>query len=54
MPVAFSSLADQAVFIVGALIAAIFFEPARTPAYIILGVLAVVGLLLFIPRCGVS
>ena len=49
VPVAFSSLADQAVFIVGALIAAIFFEPARTPAYIILGVLTVVALLLFVP-----
>ena len=49
VPVAFSSLADQTVFIAGALLAAIFFEPARMPAYIILGVLVVVGLLLFIP-----
>lgn len=49
VPVAFSSIADQTVFIAGALLAAIFFEPARMPAYIILGVLVVVGLLLFIP-----
>ena len=49
VPVAFSSLADQTVFIVGALVAAIFFEPARMPALIILGVLVGVGLLLLIP-----
>ena len=49
VPVAFSSIADQAIFIAGALVAAIFFEPARLPAYIILGVLAGLGLLLLIP-----
>lgn len=49
VPVAFSSIADQTVFILGGLVAAIFFEPARVPVFIILGVLVVTGALLFIP-----
>ena len=49
VPVAFSSVADQVVFVVGALVAAVFFPPARVPAYVILGVLGVAGVLLLIP-----
>ncbi|MCA9839711.1 MAG: flippase-like domain-containing protein [Trueperaceae bacterium] len=49
VPVAFSSLADQTLFLASALVAAVFFEPARLPALIILGVLAVLAGLLLIP-----
>lgn len=49
VPTIFSSLTDQVVFMVATLIAAIFFAPARTLAYILLAVVAGVGLLLLIP-----
>jgi uncharacterized protein (TIRG00374 family) len=49
VPVAFSSIYDQIVFISAALIAAIFYAPARQPAFIILGILIVTGLLMLVP-----
>ncbi len=56
VPVTFSSLTDQTVFMMGTLLAAIFFPPARSAAYVILIVLAGLGLLLLIPavRRGLS
>jgi uncharacterized protein (TIRG00374 family) len=48
-PVAYSSILDQAVLISGALLAALWFEGARLPALILLGILSVVGLVLLIP-----
>jgi uncharacterized protein (TIRG00374 family) len=45
-PVAFSSILDQVVFVGGALIAALWYPPARQPAAIILGVL-LVGIMVF-------
>jgi uncharacterized protein (TIRG00374 family) len=49
VPVAFSSGIDQAVFIVSSLIAALWFEAARTPALIILGVLTVFAAIALVP-----
>ncbi|HSO27909.1 MAG TPA: lysylphosphatidylglycerol synthase transmembrane domain-containing protein, partial [Anaerolineales bacterium] len=48
-PVALSSILDQAVFVVGALIAALFVPAARTPALILLGVVIVLGIIMAIP-----
>lgn len=48
-PVAYSSILDQVVFIVSSLVAALFFPGARTAAFILLGVLAVLALLFFVP-----
>lgn len=48
-PVLFSSLLDQAVFIGCSLLAALWFEAARTPALISVGVLAVIVLVFLIP-----
>ena len=48
--VLFSSLADQAVFILGLFALAIWFPVARAAALITLGALVVVGLLLFVPQ----
>ena len=48
-PVALSSILDQAVFIVGSLIAALFVPAARTPALILLGVVLVFAAVLAIP-----
>lgn len=39
-PVVLSSLLDQALYFAGALVAALWFEPARTPALFLLGTLA--------------
>lgn len=50
VPVAFSSIADQAVFIACAVVAAVFFEPVRLPALVITGAIAAVGLLLLVPQ----
>lgn len=49
VPVALSSALDQAVFIVGSLIAALWFPFARTPALILLIVLTIVGTIAAIP-----
>lgn len=49
VPIAVHSGWDQVVFLLGGLIAAFWFPAARTPVLIIFGVLAVIGLLLFIP-----
>jgi uncharacterized protein (TIRG00374 family) len=49
VPVIFSSAIDQAIFIVGSLGAALWFEAARTPAFILLGVITAVVLLYLIP-----
>lgn len=48
-PVALSSILDQVLFLAGALVAALWFEPARLPALILLGILACAGLLLAVP-----
>jgi uncharacterized protein (TIRG00374 family) len=48
-PVLFSSLLDQVMFIVGALIAALWFKPARIPAGIALSVMIVIVVILFVP-----
>ncbi len=49
VPVVFSSAIDQTIFIVGSLIAALWFEAARTPAFILLGVITTVTLISIIP-----
>jgi len=49
VPVALSSILDQAVFIVAALLAAFWFEDIRVPALILLGFLLLLGLLFLIP-----
>lgn len=49
VPVGLSSLLDQVVFILGSLVAALWFEYARTPALIILGVLLVVAAVFIVP-----
>ena len=49
VPVAFSSICDQAVFVAAALVAAIFYAPARTPALVIAGVIVVGTVLTLIP-----
>lgn len=49
VPVAVHSGWDQAIFLLGGLIAALWFPAARLPVLIILGLLALVGLLLLIP-----
>ena len=49
VPVVFSSAMDQVVFIVGSLIAALWFEAARTPVLIVLGVLALLTAVALIP-----
>jgi uncharacterized protein (TIRG00374 family) len=49
IPVLLNSGLDQAVFITGSLIAALWFEWARTPVFIVLSVLIVAGLILVIP-----
>ena len=48
-PVAYSSLLDQAVFILCSLIAALFFSAAQNVALVLLGVVAVLGLLFWLP-----
>ena len=48
-PVLFSSLLDQVVFILCSLVAALWFEAARTPALILVGVLAVLVLVFLVP-----
>jgi uncharacterized protein (TIRG00374 family) len=48
-PVAISSALDQVVFILGSLVAALWFPYARMPALILLGVLVIVGLIFLIP-----
>ncbi|CAN5877089.1 hypothetical protein BH24DEI2_BH24DEI2_01560 [soil metagenome] len=48
-PVLFSSLLDQVVFIGCSIIAALWFEAARTPALILVGVLAVLALVFIVP-----
>ncbi len=48
-PVLFSSLLDQVVFIACSLVAALWFEAARTPALILVGILAVLVLVLLVP-----
>ncbi len=45
-PLAISSLSDQLLFIFCAMVAAFWFEPARQPALIMLGVLLCIGILL--------
>ena len=50
VPVAAHSAWDQAVFLLGGLIAALWFPAARLPVLIILGVLVVVAALLLIPK----
>ncbi len=49
VPVLFSSAIDQAIFVVGALVAALWFEPARMPAFVALGVLSAVTLIFIVP-----
>lgn len=49
VPVVFSSGIDQIVFIVGALVAALWFETARLPVAILLAVLTAVAVLFLIP-----
>lgn len=49
VPVIFSSGIDQVVFIVGSLLAALWFEAARTPAFILLGVITAVAIIFIIP-----
>lgn len=49
VPVVFSSGIDQVVFIVGSLIAALWFEAARTPAVVLLGLIAVALVIALIP-----
>lgn len=49
VPVVLSSGIDQVIFIVGSLVAALWFEAARTPAFILLGVLTVAALIFLIP-----
>lgn len=49
VPVIFNSLLDQVVLISGALIAALWFERARTSVLIIIGVIAALGVALYIP-----
>lgn len=48
-PVALSSILDQAVFVVGALVAALFVQSARVPALILLGVVIALGAVLLFP-----
>ncbi|HVK02528.1 MAG TPA: lysylphosphatidylglycerol synthase transmembrane domain-containing protein [Armatimonadaceae bacterium] len=45
-PLALSSLTDQAMFLLCALVAALWFESARRPVFILLGVLAAVSIVL--------
>jgi uncharacterized protein (TIRG00374 family) len=45
-PIALSSLLDQAVFLVGSMLAALWFDAARKPLLVLLAVLAVLSLLL--------
>ena len=49
VPVALSSILDQVVFIVTALLAAFWFESVRVPALILLGILIVFVMLLLFP-----
>lgn len=49
VPVFFSSALDQLVFIVGSLAAALWFEAARMPAFILWGVITAVSLAFLIP-----
>jgi uncharacterized protein (TIRG00374 family) len=49
-PVALSSLLDQVVFVISSLVAAYFFEGARRPMLVILGVLAALALALGLPQ----
>jgi uncharacterized protein (TIRG00374 family) len=49
VPIAFNSIWDQIIFISGGLIVALWFPAARLPIFIILGVLAVIGILLLLP-----
>lgn len=49
VPVAVHSGWDQAVFLLGGLVAALWFPAARTPVFIILGILAVIGVVLLVP-----
>lgn len=49
VPVLFSSGIDQVIFIVGSLVAALWFEAARTPAFILLGVITAVAIIFLIP-----
>ena len=49
VPVALSSILDQVVFIVTALLAAFWFESVRVPALIMLGILVVIGVLFLFP-----
>jgi uncharacterized protein (TIRG00374 family) len=48
-PVAYSSIFDQAVFAGAALIAAFWFPAVRLPAFIVLGIIIVIALVLVIP-----
>ena len=49
-PVAYSSLLDQVVLILGALIAALWFEEVRMAIFIALGVIVLLGAVLAIPQ----
>jgi len=49
MPVALSSVLDQAVFVIGALLAAFWFESIRIPALALLGVLVALGVIFLFP-----
>lgn len=49
VPIAFSSILDQSVFILGSLGAALWFKAARLPALILLGMMTAVTLIALIP-----
>jgi len=49
VPILFSSLFDQAAFLLGLLLCALWFEGARRPLVWILGALALLGLLMSVP-----
>jgi uncharacterized protein (TIRG00374 family) len=48
-PVLFSSVLDQAAFVLSSLVAALWFEAARVPVLILLGILVGLGLVFMIP-----
>lgn len=50
VPIAFNSVWDQVIFLLGGLVAALWFPAARLPVFIILGVLSVIGFLLLLPQ----
>lgn len=49
IPVIFSGATDQLVLIIGALVAALWFDRGRTPAFILMGVVLGLALLLIVP-----